>query len=205
MRVKICGITRLEDAQLAVELGASAVGFVLWPGSPRFIDPQRAQSIVRALPPFVMPVGVFVDQPQEYVNDVAALVGLGVAQLHGHETPEYCQGIRQRVIRAIGVQDTLDPLTLTKWPAGITLLLDAHDDEKHGGTGRTVNWTVAGRIAAMRPTILAGGLHPENVGAAVDAVHPYAVDVSSGVEAQPGVKDPRRLRAFFRAIEAVKV
>ena len=204
MRVKICGITRLEDAQLAVDLGASALGFVFWPGSPRFIEPAQARSIVRSLPPFVTPVGVFVDQSQEHVNAVASLVGFGAVQLHGHETPAYCEGIRQPVIRAIGIEDTMDPLAVTNWPAGITLLLDARDDEKHGGTGRIVNWTLAGRIAAMRPTILAGGLQSDNVGAAVDAVRPYAVDVSSGVEARPGVKDPRRMRAFFQAIEAVR-
>lgn len=204
MRVKICGITRLEDAQLAVDLGASALGFVFWPGSPRFIEPAQARSIVRSLPPFVTPVGVFVDQSQEHVNAVASLVGFGAVQLHGHETPAYCEGIRQPVIRAIGIEDTMDPLAVTNWPAGITLLLDARDDEKHGGTGRIVNWTLAGRIAAMRPSILAGGLQSDNVGAAVDAVRPYAVDVSSGVEARPGVKDPRRMRAFFQAIEAVR-
>jgi phosphoribosylanthranilate isomerase len=202
--VKICGITRLEDAELAVELGAAALGFIFWPGSPRFIDPHRARAIMRMLTPFVVPVGVFVDQPQEHVNEVIALAGLGAAQLHGRETPAYCAGIRQRVIRAIGVDSTVEPSTLTTWPAEITLLLDARDDERHGGTGRSIDWSLAGRVAARRPVILAGGLHAGNVGAAVDAVRPYAVDVSSGVEARPGVKDPDRMRALFRAIEAVR-
>jgi phosphoribosylanthranilate isomerase len=204
MRIKVCGITRLEDAQLAVELGASAIGFILWPESPRFIDAARAKTIIEALPPFVTPVGVFVDQPRQQVNDIAMQIGLGAVQLHGNETPEYCGCIRHRVVRAIGLTPMTDLASLRAWPASITLLLDAHDPEKHGGTGRTVNWALATRVAAMRRTILSGGLRPDNVGAAVDAVRPYAIDVSSGVEARPGVKDPERMRAFFHAVDAVR-
>lgn len=204
MRVKVCGITRREDVQLAIELGASAIGFIFWPGSPRVIDRDRAKAIVDGLPPFVTPVGVFVDQPQQYVKETATIVGLGAVQLHGSETAEYCRGIRGRVIRAIGLGGSTDPLSVEAWPADITLLLDAHDPEKHGGTGQTVNWTVAARVAATRRTILSGGLRPDNVGTAIDAVRPYAVDVSSGIEAGPGIKDPERLRAFFQAVEAAE-
>jgi len=204
MRVKVCGITRREDAQLAVELGASAIGFIFWTGSPRCIDRDRAKAIVDELPLFVTPVGVFVDQPQEYVEETATVVGLGAVQLHGSETPAYCLGIRGRVIRAIGLTDSTDPASIQAWPADVTLLLDAHDREKHGGTGQTVNWPLAARVAAMRRTILSGGLRPENVRAAVDAVRPYAVDVSSGIEVRLGVKDPERMHAFFQAIERVK-
>ena len=164
------------------------------------MDRDRARAIVDVLPPFVTPVGVFVDQPQQYVAETAKMVGLGAVQLHGGETPVYCRGIRGRVIRAIGLADSTDPQSVEAWPADITLLIDAHDPERHGGTGRTVNWTVAARVAATRRTILSGGLRPENVGAAVDAVQPYAVDVSSGIEVRPGIKDPERMRAFFRAI-----
>ena len=200
MRVKVCGITRLEDAQAAADLGAFALGFVFWPASPRFVDAERARSIVRALPPFVTAVGVFVDQPQADVNEVADRVGLGAVQLHGNETPEYCGGITRRVIRAIGLPETTDISSILEWPSSVTLLVDAYDPEKHGGTGRPVNWTVAARVASRRPTILSGGLRAENVVTAITTVRPYAIDVSSGVEERPGVKDARRLRAFFEAV-----
>jgi phosphoribosylanthranilate isomerase len=203
VRVKVCGITRLEDADVAADLGAFAIGFVFWPKSPRFVDAERAKSIVRALPPFVTPVGVFVDQPLDEVNHVADTVGLGAVQLHGHETPEYCDRVGRRVIRAIGLVETMDAGLAEEWPRSVTLLLDAYDPEKRGGTGRAVDWTVAAAVASKRPTILSGGLRPENVGAAITTVRPYAIDVSSGVEVRPGVKDPDRLRAFFEAVAAI--
>ena len=205
MRVKVCGITRREDAELAVDLGAAAIGLVFWPGSPRFIGPNRAKTIVDTLPAFVTAVGVFVDQPREFVEETAAMVGLGAVQLHGSETVAYCRGLHRPVIRAIGLAETSDSMSVHAWPADITLLLDAHDPSQHGGTGRTVNWALAAQIAAMRRTILSGGLRPDNVVAAIDAVRPYAIDVSSGVEARPGVKDPDRMRAFFHAVEKVSV
>jgi phosphoribosylanthranilate isomerase len=200
VRVKVCGITRLEDAYVAADLGACAIGFIFWPASPRFIDAERARLIVRALPPFVTPVGVFVDQPQDDVNALAETVGLAAVQLHGNETPAYCDGINRRVIRAIGLREKMDVRLIDEWPSSVTLLLDAYDPEKRGGTGRAVDWTVAADVASVRPTILSGGLRPENVCAAITTVRPYAIDVSSGVEARPGVKDPERLRAFFEAV-----
>ena len=197
--VKVCGITCLEDAALAAELGASALGFVFWPASPRFIDPFRARGIVAALPPFVTPVGVFVDQPIEFVEGVASLVRLGAVQLHGNESAEYCSRLRHRVIKAVGLkQHDADPTRL--FPPHIVMLLDAHDPERHGGTGRTVDWTSARRIAASRRAILSGGLKPENVAAAIDAVQPYGIDVSSGVESRPGIKDRGRLEDLFAAV-----
>jgi phosphoribosylanthranilate isomerase len=204
VRVKVCGITRLEDAYVAADLGAFAIGFIFWPASPRFIDAERARLIIRALPPFVTPVGVFVDQPQDDVNALAETVGLAAVQLHGNETPAYCDGINRRVIRAIGLREKMDVRLIDEWPSSVTLLLDAYDPEKRGGTGRPVDWTVAADVASVRPTILSGGLRPENVGAAITTVRPYAIDVSSGVEARPGVKDPERLRAFFEAVAEAK-
>jgi len=199
IHVKVCGITRLEDAELAAGLGASAVGFVFWPASPRFIDPYRARAIARALPPFVTPVGVFVDQPIAFVEGVASLVRLGAVQLHGHESAEYCARVRNRVIKGVGLKG--DDTTLVEiYPASIVILLDAHDPVRRGGTGRTVDWATARRIAGSRRTILSGGLTPENVAAAIDAVRPYGVDVSSGVESSPGVKDHARLGEFFAAV-----
>lgn len=202
-RVKICGLRRLEDALLAAELGASALGFVFWPSSPRFLDPEDARTIVSALPPFVTTVGVFVDQTEAYVSEVARLLNLGAVQLHGEELPESYGRVTGRVIKTVAVRDGHDCLpAVSAVPDGATVLLDAHDPVKRGGTGRTIDWTQAAAAAKLRPIILSGGLHADNVRAAVDVVQPYAVDVSSGVESSPGVKDPDKLRALFGALGA---
>jgi phosphoribosylanthranilate isomerase len=194
MFVKICGITRREDAEAAVEAGASAIGFVFWPKSPRFIDPYRARAIAARLLPFVTPVGLFVDQPLEHVNAVASLVRLGAVQLHGDETPEFAASIAAPVIRALPIEKA------NAWPEGATLLLDAHDPVQRGGTGRTIDWTAAAAIASRRRVLLAGGLTPDNVAEAIAQVRPFGIDVSSGVERAPGIKDHQRLRALFEAV-----
>lgn len=200
-RIKICGIRRIEDAMLAAELGASALGFVFWPSSPRFLDPFHARPIVASLPPFVTTVGVFVDQPVSYVLGVAQLLNLGAVQLHGEESLEpYARG-PQRVIKSVGVVDGRDCLPAVRAvPARATVLLDAHDAVTRGGTGRRIDWQQAAAAARVRPVILSGGLNADNVRDAVDQVRPYAVDLSSGVESSPGVKDPVRLRALFAAL-----
>lgn len=200
MLVKICGITRIDDALAAVEAGAGAIGFVFWPKSPRFIDPYRARTIAAALPPFVTTVGVFVDQPADYVRGVATLVPLGAVQLHGEETAPYVSRMNRPVIKAIGVAGA-GPV-VADWPIDVMLLLDVHDPERRGGTGRTIDWRVAAGIAASRAVVLAGGLTPENVGEAVAQVKPFGIDVSSGVEREPGVKDHGRLRALFEALKS---
>jgi len=192
--VKICGITRPEDAEAAVAAGANALGFVFWPGSPRFVDPYRAREIVRALPPFVTPVGLFVNQPRDYVSGVASLVRLGAVQLHGDETPEFAASIAWPLIKALSVDRA------SAWPAETTLLLDAHDPVKRGGTGQTIDWPAAAAIATTRRVLLAGGLTAENVAAAVARVRPLGIDVSSGVERSPGVKDHNRIKALFEAL-----
>jgi phosphoribosylanthranilate isomerase len=202
MLIKICGITSIDDAQAAVEAGAAAIGFVFWPASPRFVDPYRARAIARSLPPFVVPVGVFVNQPAEYVKGVAALVRLGAVQLHGDEDVSYAAGIGFPAIKAVSIGDGFDPTSIDRWPPRVTLLLDVHDPEKRGGTGRTIDWTVAAAISARRRTLLAGGLTPENVAEAVAVVQPFGIDVSSGVERSPGVKDHARIRALFEAVNA---
>jgi phosphoribosylanthranilate isomerase len=199
MLVKICGITRLEDALAAVAAGAGAIGFVFWPESPRFIDPYRARAIRSRLPPFVTAVGVFVNQPLEYVTGVASLVRLGVVQLHGDETPEFAAGISTPVMKAVPVGPGHRE-RIAAWPAAMTVLLDVHDPVARGGTGRTIDWTAAAAVAAERRILLAGGLTAENVAEAVARVRPFGIDVSSGVEKAPGVKDPRRLRALFEAL-----
>ncbi len=203
-RVKVCGIRRIQDAVLATDLGASAVGLVFWPDSPRFIDPYRARAIAAALPPGVMPVGVFVDQPVEFVMGVARLIPLGAVQLHGSESIASFVRVGQRLIKAVPVTERFEADVIDLVPPFVTVLLDAHDPVRRGGTGRTIDWTVAAAVAARRRTILSGGLTAANVGEAVARVRPYMVDVSSGVESTPGVKDPVKLREFFAALAAVR-
>lgn len=186
---------------LAAELGASAVGFVFWPGSPRFIDPYRARQIAAALPPFVSAIGVFVDQPPDYVAGVAGLVKLGAVQLHGAEAVAEFARVPYRLIKAVPVVRGFSLDAVSGLPAGVTVLLDSHDPVKRGGTGRTIEWTVAAAVARLRPTMLSGGLNAGNVRTAVREVRPYAIDVSSGVESAPGVKDPQKLRELFAALE----
>ena len=203
-RVKVCGITRVEDAVLAAELGASAVGFIFWPRSPRFVRPARAAEIVATLPASVVCVGVFVDQPLEEMQTIASEVPLGAVQLHGSETVAVAEALLQPVIKAVPVTTEFDPASLDAWPSAVTVLLDAHDPVKRGGTGRPIDWSLAAQAAARRPLMLSGGLTAENVRDAIHTVRPYAIDVSSGVEASPGIKDPARMRALFRNLSGLK-
>lgn len=197
MFVKICGITRAEDAQAAVELGAAAIGFVFWPGSPRFIDPFRARAIAATLPPFVTAVGVFVNQSVAEVNGVSSLVPLGAVQLHGDEPPSFAARVRRPVVKAIS---RFDDATAAAWPSRVTLLADAHDPGRRGGTGVKADWGAAAALARSRRVILAGGLAPDNIADAIEAVRPFGIDVSSGVEVRPGIKDRARLEALFGAV-----
>ena len=201
IRVKVCGIRRKEDAALAVELGASALGFIFWPSSPRFLEPDAAQTIIADVPPFVSTVGVFVDQDAAHVADVARRLKLSAVQLHGSEQVDAYDGAAPQIVKAIPVGGDGSAERLVRAvPARVGVLLDAHDPVKRGGTGRTIDWTRAAELARMRPVILSGGLNADNVSDAIDAVRPYAIDVSSGVESQPGVKDAGKLRAFFTAL-----
>lgn len=202
MIVKICGITRPEDAVAAVELGAQALGFIFWPESPRFIDPHRARRIVAGLPPFVTTVGVFVNQSAPHVNAVANVAGMSAVQLHGDETPAAIAEVNRPVLKALAIGPAFVPESLDAWPAHAMILLDVHDPAARGGTGRTIDWQQAAAAARRRRVVLAGGLTPENVGGAIDAVRPFGIDVSSGVESRPGIKDHARLRALFEAMHA---
>jgi phosphoribosylanthranilate isomerase len=196
--VKICGIKRVEDAQLAVERGAAAIGMIFWPDSPRYVDPFQARAIVDALPPFVAAVGVFVNQTVTYVNYVANVVRLTAVQLHGDEAPAYARAVERPVIKST----VLNGERLDQWPRHIMLLVDANDPVRRGGTGTRADWSAAAALARERRILLAGGLTPENVAEAVSAVRPFGLDVSSGVEITPGVKDPRRLADLFRALQS---
>jgi phosphoribosylanthranilate isomerase len=191
---KICGITREADAGLAVSLGASALGFVLWPGSPRHVPLARVRLIAAAIPPFVTPVGVFVDPTSAEIADAAA-AGIRLAQIHG----KLPAASPLPVLRAVHLGDNEDGLDADV--GGLEpVLLDAHDPTLHGGTGRTVDFARAAAVAARRVVVLAGGLTPANVGDAIKTVRPYAVDVASGVESAPGLKDHDKMRAFAKAV-----
>jgi phosphoribosylanthranilate isomerase len=198
MFVKICGITRREDAEAAVAEGASALGFVFWPGSPRFIDPSLAKDIVATLPPTVAAVGVFVNQPASHVNSVASLAGLSAVQLHGDEDEGAAAEMTLPVIKAVSIRDGAFPDR--RWPERVMLLIDADDPIRRGGTGMSANWPAAAAIARRRRVLLAGGLRPDNVAEAIGCVRPFGIDVSSGVEHSPGIKDRRLLAALFEAI-----
>lgn len=198
MFVKICGITRREDAEAAVAEGANALGFIFWPDSPRFIAPSLVREIVAVLPPSVAAVGVFVNQPASYVNRVASLAGLSAVQLHGDEDEGAAAEMTLPVIKAVSVRDGAFPDR--QWPERVMLLIDADDPIRRGGTGMTANWVEAEALARRRRVLLAGGLGPDNVAEAIKRVRPFGIDVSSGVEQSPGIKDRRLLAALFEAI-----
>jgi phosphoribosylanthranilate isomerase len=198
MFVKICGITTAEDAQAAVEYGASAVGFVFWPESPRYLEPGRARAIIATLPSSVTAVGVFVNQPASDVNRVVILARLTAVQLHGDETPAFAAEMTRPVIKAVSVDG--DAPAVAGWPESVMLLVDAKDPVRRGGTGIRADWLAAAAVARGRRLLLAGGLTPENVADAIAQVQPFGIDVSSGVERSPGVKDHGRLKALFDAM-----
>lgn len=199
-RVKICGITREADARLAAELGADAVGFVFWPSSPRVIPPSVASAIARQLPSGVTRVGVFVDATPETVTAIAAEVSLDLAQLHGHEDVEAYAGCGVPLIKAMALHTRESYAQAAALPDAVTVLVDAHAPVERGGTGLHADWTEAARLAACRRIVLAGGLHAGNVLQALDAVRPWGIDVSSGVEDAPGRKNADKLRVLFKAL-----
>ena len=199
-RVKICGITRERDAAAAVEQGADAIGLVFYPASPRHVTVERAAAICRQLPPFVTSVALFVNAPADEIARVVDEVGVDLLQFHGQECADYCAQHRRPWIRAIRMRPETDVLAeQAAFSGGRGLLLDAYRPGVPGGTGETFDWA---RIpAGLAPKIvLAGGLNPGNVGEAVRTVRPFAVDVSGGVEADGGIKDPDKIKAFMREV-----
>lgn len=205
-RTKICGITNIEDARVAVAAGADALGFLLYRKSPRYVDPMMVQQIVAQLPPFVLPVGVFVNEEIKIVRDLMDTCGLALAQLHGDESAMYCRELSRPVLKALRLKDRSTFVALAEFQARVEVrgfVLDALSEEAYGGTGQVVDWGLAREAAQAATVILAGGLTPENVGPALRAVQPYGVDVSSGVEVTPGKKDHEKVRAFLRAVSAV--
>ena len=206
VKVKICGITNGDDAQVAVAAGADALGFVMYRKSPRWVEPSVARSIIRGLPPFVLPVGVFVNEDAAAVRSLMDECGFMLAQLHGEETAAYCQQLGRPVLKALRVKDRGSFLALAEFQGRASVrgfLIDAYSDHAYGGTGHRVDWTLAAEAARAVPILLAGGLTPSNVAEAVRLVRPYGVDVSSGVEEQPGKKDPEKVKAFIEAARLV--
>lgn len=201
VKLKVCGITNYEDAVAAIEAGAEFLGFNFYPPSPRFITPAAAREVIAQLPSDIINVGVFVNEARpEDVLQKLAISGAEVAQLHGDEDERYCRLVgASRVLKALRIGHTFAPELLTGFPAA-AFLIDAYDEKLYGGTGKTSNWNVAAEIAKTVNVFLAGGLSPDNLGEAVRAVQPYAVDVNSGVELYPGKKDKEKLQALRFAL-----
>jgi len=204
MKVKICGITSFEDAIMALDAGADALGFNFYPSSPRYIDPAAAQEIIRRLPPLAVTVGLFVnvDRP-ERVAEIAGTAKVQVLQLHGDESPAYCRELSDwPLIKVLRIGEDPVEENLDLYPVR-AFLLDVKDERLFGGTGLSFDWNLAKGIDRKRPVILAGGIRRENVRAAIETVRPYAIDLCSGVESRPGKKDPEKLRSFMDEVKNV--
>ena len=198
--IKICGITNEEDALAAARFGADALGFIFAP-SPRRISPQKARKIIKALPPLVQTVGVFVDEDPGEVFSVAQMCRLDILQFHGKESADYCESFDQRLIKAVRLRNRQDLKSLAEYDGVVhALLLDTYIPGKLGGTGLTFNWEWAVEAGRKRRIILAGGLNPENVAAAISTVKPYGVDASSSLEHSPGVKDHEKMMQFIAEV-----
>jgi len=200
--VKICGVTRVEDARAAAEAGADFVGINFYPDSPRYVEPSQAKAIVEALPKGVEAVGIFVNEPPERVNQIAEDVGLHLVQLHGAETPADADQIRLPVIKALRIAGEKDIAAAEAYK--VDLFLIDTPSELWGGSGKTGDWKIAAEACKRLRALLAGGLTPENVAEAVRAVDPYGVDVSTGVERSPGIKDRTKMAVFIDRARAAK-
>lgn len=200
-KIKICGLTRLEDAVLAADLGADFLGFIFVPSTPRYIEPERAAEIVatlRGAGHTARAVGVFRDAGVDAIRQIADVAKIDLAQLHGTESDDDIRAIGIPAIKTFRVGDALPDTDST--PSAEWLLFDTHDDRRGGGTGRRFDWSLLGTYGRAQPFFLAGGLTPDNVGAAISLLRPDAVDVASGVEAEPGVKDPEKMKALFERV-----
>ncbi len=200
VQVKICGITNQEDALKAVYYGARALGFIFYKNSPRFVSPSRVRKIVEQLPPFVTPVGVFVNQKEGAIRDICEFTRIHTIQLHGDEDPHFCKRLQDyKIIKVFRVKNRFDPSNLSAYKVD-AYLFDAFSENSFGGTGQPFNWEVLKDIKFNKPFILAGGLTPKNIPEALKMLSLYAVDISSGVEKSPGVKDPRLMKELFDSL-----
>lgn len=203
IEVKICGITNTEDAVHAAECGAHALGFVFFPGSPRFVSPETVREIIKALPPETATVGVFVDRDIREVRWIADFCGLDLLQFHGDESPNYCRHFPSAsLIKALSPAMEADEGRLRLYPVK-AILADARDGKRYGGTGKTTDWALAKKIASVLPLVLAGGLKEENIVEAIETVSPDAVDVNSGVEIFPGKKDPGKVKRVIGIVRSM--
>ncbi len=203
-RVKICGITRPEDAETAARCGADAIGLVFHPRSPRYVDAARAREIVAALPPFVAAVGLFLDARRETIEAVLAEVPLILLQFHGDECPADCGTFGLPYIKAVGLAGGTDAAAYAAaYPDAAAFLLDSHAPGAAGGTGRTMDWSALRGLALPRPWLLAGGLNPDNVAEAIATVRPWGIDLSSGVESAPGIKDAALIERLMNEVRRV--
>jgi len=206
MRVKICGITQLKQAQAIADLGIDLLGFICFPPSPRYLNPEGIKDIIRSLPSQVQSVGVFVDVPRETIGDIVRETGLTAVQLHGHESPEFCLRLREyltnlEIIKAVRVKDANSLLGLEIYSSSIdTLLLDAYTPNSYGGTGQTIALSQLQSFRSPLPWLLAGGLTPENVVEVLNQVQPDGIDLSSGVERSPGDKDIDRVALLLEQL-----
>lgn len=206
VKVKICGITNEDDARVAVEAGADALGFIMYRKSPRFVEAAVVKRIINDLPPFVAAVGVFVNEEAAAVRRLMDECGLALAQLHGDESAAYCEGLGRPSMKALRLKNRGTFLALAEFQGRANVrafVLDAFSDQAYGGTGQTVDWTLAAEAARASRVLLAGGLTPDNVAEAIRQVRPYGVDVSSGVEVRPGQKDHVKVRTFIEAARLV--
>jgi phosphoribosylanthranilate isomerase len=201
-RIKICGTINLDDALMAIEAGADALGFIFVPNTPRYIHPDQAAKIIEDLSPFITVVGLFVNADPEDIAATADQCHLDMIQLHGDESPGFCQALNRRLIKAFRVKDESSLSRLSDYRVS-GYLLDTYVEGAMGGTGKVFDWNLAVKAKQHGRIILAGGLAPDNVASAVRQVRPYGVDVSSGVEANPGHKDPAKVKAFIRAVREV--
>ena len=200
IKIKICGITNLEDALVAANSGADALGFIFVKDSKRYIEPETARDIISKLPPFITKVGVFVNSNLNEIVEIKEKTHIDIAQLHGDETIEFCRSIPFRTIKVIRVKDRSNIELVAQYPDQ-DILFDTYSDKEYGGTGTTFDWTVLKDLSLSKKVILSGGLNSDNVAEAVKVVVPYAVDVSSGVEARPGKKDHNKIKRFIEAIK----
>ncbi|WP_455245922.1 phosphoribosylanthranilate isomerase [Petrachloros mirabilis] len=206
IRVKICGITNAQDAFVAVEAGVDALGFIFYRKSPRYIELDAAKEIIQSLPVFVTPVGVFVNEEIGAVRSIMDHCGIHLAQLHGDETADYCKTLFRPVMKALRLKDRSSLLSLAEYTGRAevqSFVLDSFTEKGYGGTGLKADWEIAAEAARTVTVLLAGGLTPDNVIEAINAVRPYGVDVSSGVESIPGKKDHGKIRAFLEAVRVV--
>lgn len=200
VKIKICGITNIDDAAKAVYYGANALGFVFYKKSPRYISPSKARRIVEAMPPFVTPVGVFVDQKERAIREILKFTRISTVQFHGDEDPAFCTRFSDvKIIKAFRVGQDFDIERVKKYKVD-AYLFDTYQEAQFGGTGKTFNWDIIKNVKWIKPVILSGGLKSENIRDALETVKPDSIDISSGVEKMPGIKNHNLIREFFETV-----